>query len=62
MEEERQYFIGTAGEFAEALENWIIDNCCNPTTPEEWERCIKDITKAGMLKCMSEEEKKNFNL
>lgn len=49
MEPKRQMFIGTAGEFARALEDWIIDNKCNPTTPEEWDRCISDIVKQGTL-------------
>ena len=39
----------TAAEFCDALENWIIDNKCNPTTPEEWNRCIEDLMKSGAL-------------
>jgi hypothetical protein len=41
--------ITTAGEFADALEDWIIDNKCNPTTAEEWARCIKDLTASGVV-------------
>ena len=60
MDKDRQMFIGTAGEFAEALEDWIIDNKCNPTTPEEWERCINDIVKKGSLAPLSEEDKAKY--
>ena len=45
----REIFIGAAGDFAQALEDWIIDNECNPTTQEEWNRCLKDITAKGTL-------------
>lgn len=43
-------FSATAGELGDAIENWIIDNKVNPSTPEEWERCIKDLMAAGVLK------------
>lgn len=39
----------TAGVLGEAIENWIIDNKLNPSTPEEWERCLKDLLEAGVL-------------
>lgn len=65
--------ITTAGEFAEALENWIIDNKCNPKTPEEWSRCIEDLIAAGKLQAVAivededvskikKELKDNFNV
>ena len=44
--------ITTAGAFADALENWIIDNKCNPTTQEEWARCIKDLTAQGSVESL----------
>jgi hypothetical protein len=28
----------------------MIDNKCNPSTPEEWDRCMRDIAKAGQAK------------
>ena len=63
--------ITNAGEFADALEDWIIDNKCNPTTAEEWARCIKDLTAQGKitpLGCVDDTEKfktdlkKNMNV
>ena len=45
----REIFIGTAGEFARALEDWMIDNKCNPKTQEEWNRCLKDISSRGAV-------------
>lgn len=42
-------FSTTSGKLGEALENWIIDNKCNPTTQEEWNRCLKDLMDAGVL-------------
>ncbi len=39
----------TAADFCDALENWIIDNKCNPKTTEEWNRCIEDMMKSGAL-------------
>lgn len=50
MEKKRVLLVATAESFAEALEDWIIDNQTNPTTPEEWERCITDLAKQGSLK------------
>lgn len=41
--------ITTAGEFAQALEDWIITNKCNPQTPEEWNKCIEDMLQSGIL-------------
>lgn len=41
-----------AGDFGDALENWIIDNKCNPATPEEWERCLKDLIAAGVVEVL----------
>ena len=43
----RNFFLITAGEFASALEDWMIDNKCNPKTVEEWSRCMSDIQKMG---------------
>ena len=45
----REILLGNAGDFAQALEDWIIDNKCNPKTQEEWERCLKDIAASGKL-------------
>jgi len=36
-----------AEKFCQAVEDWIIDNECNPSTPEEWERCLTDLLKKG---------------
>lgn len=63
--------ITTAAEFADALEDWIIDNKCNPTSPEEWSRCIKDLVAQGKvhaLGCVDDSEdfksklKENLNV
>lgn len=56
---ERLVSITAAGEFCDALENWIIDNKYNPTTSEEWERCIQDMIADGAVKpvgCIKEED------
>ena len=59
----RMISITTAAEFCQALEDWIIDNKCNPQTPEEWERCINDLTKSGAVTpvaSINEEDVKDF--
>jgi hypothetical protein len=57
----REIFVGTAGEFAQALEDWIIDNKCNPKTPEEWDRCLKDISSKGTIKSLGTVDDKDVN-
>jgi hypothetical protein len=55
--------LTTAAEFCQALEDWIIDNKCNPTTPEEWTKCIDDMTRGGALTpiaCIDEKDAKEF--
>jgi hypothetical protein len=56
----RQILIGNVGDFAQALEDWMIDNKCNPSTSEEWERCIADITKAGKLSTIGSIDEKDM--
>ena len=43
----RDFFVMNAGDLADALEDWIIDNRCNPVTKEEWARCMTDIQKSS---------------
>ena len=55
--------MGNTHEFAEVLEDWIILNKCNPTTREEWERCIKDLQVKGALTIqgsIADEDTKKF--
>jgi len=54
----RNLFVINAKDFADALENWIIDNKCNPSTPEEWERCMNDIHKSGQAQYVGSVEDK----
>ena len=73
MENEKAMIsVTTAGAFADALEDWIIKNECNPTTPEEWNRCLSDLFKSGILQPVAtidkaevsevkDQIKKNFN-
>lgn len=69
----RELFVGTAGSFAQALEDWMIDNKCNPKTQEEWDRCLKDIAAKGSISSvgivedtdvnkLKNELNKNFNV
>ena len=55
----RQLLISNAADLADAIEDWIILNKCNPTTPEEWDRCISDLTKAGKLNYIGSIEEKD---
>jgi hypothetical protein len=57
----RELFIGTAGDFAQALEDWIIDNKCNPKTQEEWARCLKDIAEKGNITSLGVIKDKDVN-
>jgi hypothetical protein len=57
----RELFVGTASDFADALEDWIIDNKCNPTTPEEWARCLKDIAEKGKVQSLGTIDDKDVN-
>ncbi len=46
----RRGLILATADTAQALEDWIIDNKCNPKTEEEWKRCWDDLVKAGKAK------------
>ena len=57
----REIFVGTADSFAQALEDWMIDNKCNPKTQEEWNRCLKDIAAKGNISSLGAVEDKDVN-
>ena len=57
----RMITVTTAGEFAQALENWIIDNKLNPKTPEEWNKCVEDLIASGVLTPIGTVEDEDFN-
>jgi len=44
----RLVIIANAGELADALEDWIIDNKCNPKTPAEWDRFCEFLLTKGL--------------
>jgi len=52
--------VTTAGALADALEDWIIKNKCNPKSPEEWSRCISDLIAAGAVAPVASVDEKDL--
>jgi len=45
---------GDAGKFADALDDWMIDNKKNPKTKEDWQEVQKYMLKKGVLSPLGE--------
>ena len=45
---------------AQAIEDWMIDNKCNPKTPEEWNRCLADLAKSGDINYVGSVKEEDF--
>ena len=52
----KDFFLINSGDLVTALEDWMIDNKCNLSTPEEWARCMRDIQKTGKAEYMGSVE------